>query len=785
VREEVVEMRTPLFLCAVFVLATCLGTGHAAIPQTMSYQGVVKNAAGVPLVSQPVVLVFEIFDDPAAGATVWGPETHDVTTDANGIVSVVLGSVVPIDIDFADPYWLEVTVEGTTLTPRVELTSCPYAFQAAGIEANVVSSVNGVANDEGDIDLVAGSNITITPDDLSNTITISASGGGGGDITAVYADDGLTGTTTSGDAHISVGAGDGLDISADAVAVDVTDVAGGGLGEDGANNLQVNTGTGLQVSGDAVSLTSAYSSGSAYDSRFVNEGQAGSVTTTMIVPSVVSSVDGVFNDGGNIDLVAGSNMTITPNDGANTITFSATGGGGIGGSGTTSYIPKMTASTTIGNSIMYENGGTIYIAGSSLRKNSDYEVDAKDGGDFTRNRNPAQLHVEGIDTWTIYADVVDADGYAGEAAIYGYRSGSHDGVGYGVYSTNNAVIGYSYWGNPYTFGVSGYTYGDYSNCGGVFGSDYSGSYWGSLGYKDTSSKWWGVYTPRDAHVGGDVHVDGRIGIGTTPYAALDVYCSGLYDAAAIRGDGTGGNFALEVHNNSGTGGAFFSRTTPGSPPGSDVAAIYAEAGPGAYGGYMIAAGDDYKHTLALLNDGNGCALWASGTEAGFAGYFYGDVHVNGTLTGGKMGSKVDHPLDPANKYLSHVTVESSEMTNVYSGNVVLDDAGAAWVNLPEWFEALNSDYRYQLTAIGAPAPDLYVAQEISDNTFRIGGGEPGMKVSWHVTGLRNDPFADANRTPVEEMKGGDEVGKYMHPELYELPETMSIDYERRASLPTD
>ena len=166
----------------------------------------------------------------------------------------------------------------------------------------------------------------------------------------------------------------------------------------------------------------------------------------------------------------------------------------------------------------------------------------------------------------------------------------------------------------------------------------------------------------------------------------------------------------------------------------------------------------------------------SGTT-NWAGYFGGDVYVLGTLTqGGGGGFKIDHPLDPENRYLYHSFVESPDMKNVYDGVVVLDDSGEAWVELPEWFETLNRDFRYQLTVIGGPMPDLYVAEEILENTFRIAGGEPGLKVSWQVTGIRQDPFAAANRIPVEEEKLPKDRGKYAHPAAYGLPEEIGIDY---------
>jgi len=91
------------------------------------------------------------------------------------------------------------------------------------------------------------------------------------------------------------------------------------------------------------------------------------------------------------------------------------------------------------------------------------------------------------------------------------------------------------------------------------------------------------------------------------------------------------------------------------------------------------------------------------------------------------------------------------MMNIYNGVAVLDSRGKAVVTLPDYFEALNKDFRYQLTCIGGAAP-VYVAQEINDNRFLIAGGKPGLKVSWQVTGIRHDAYANAHRIPVEVEK---------------------------------
>jgi hypothetical protein len=169
--------------------------------------------------------------------------------------------------------------------------------------------------------------------------------------------------------------------------------------------------------------------------------------------------------------------------------------------------------------------------------------------------------------------------------------------------------------------------------------------------------------------------------------------------------------------------------------------------------------------------------YATGATTNYAGYFSGNAHVTGTLSAGVKAFKIDHPLDPTGKYLQHSCVESDEMANMYTGNVVLDGRGEATVTLPDWFESLNQDFRYQLTCVGGFAP-VYVAKEISGNAFQIAGGTPGMKVSWMVTGVRHDALARANAIQVEVEKPATERGTYLHPEAYGMPETAGADYGR-------
>lgn len=159
-----------------------------------------------------------------------------------------------------------------------------------------------------------------------------------------------------------------------------------------------------------------------------------------------------------------------------------------------------------------------------------------------------------------------------------------------------------------------------------------------------------------------------------------------------------------------------------------------------------------------------------------AGAFSGNVGVTGDLSvTGVKAFHIDHPLDPANKYLNHFAIESNEVLNTYSGNVITDSTGTATVNLPDYFQALNSDYRYQLTIVGQFAQAI-ILNEIENNSFIIKTDKPSVKVSWQVTGVRSDAFVKTYPVPVEEDKLAQERGYYLAPELFGQPEERSISW---------
>ena len=182
-----------------------------------------------------------------------------------------------------------------------------------------------------------------------------------------------------------------------------------------------------------------------------------------------------------------------------------------------------------------------------------------------------------------------------------------------------------------------------------------------------------------------------------------------------------------------------------------------------YNGVAIKATGLRHGVSALGGSPETAALYARNDNGGRAADFAGNVHVAGSLSKASGTFLIDHPLDPANKYLAHSFVESPEMLNLYTGVVRSDRRGRATVRMPEWFDALNRTFTYQLTVIGSPAR-AWVGREIEANAFTVRTTAPRTKLSWMVTGVREDAYAERNRVEVETPKAPADRGRYLYPE---------------------
>lgn len=188
-----------------------------------------------------------------------------------------------------------------------------------------------------------------------------------------------------------------------------------------------------------------------------------------------------------------------------------------------------------------------------------------------------------------------------------------------------------------------------------------------------------------------------------------------------------------------------------------------------------------NNTNTGVVDNNLAIFGSSSTGIGVLGEnvsanFWG-VFANGDL--GSSGNKtfaIDHPLDPENKILKHFSIESNEVLNMYRGTVTLNTNGEAVVTLPNYFQAININFTYQLTAVGSAAPGIFIKEEIGNGqTFKIAGGAANQKISWVVYAERNDLYNQQypNNKLAEVEKRANQKGTYIRPELYGQPASKS------------
>jgi hypothetical protein len=338
--------------------------------------------------------------------------------------------------------------------------------------------------------------------------------------------------------------------------------------------------------------------------------------------------------------------------------------------------------------------------------------------------------------------------------------------GYGVHGSSDSDVGVMgesdsargvYGLSNSHFGV----HGESTSNTGVRGSSTSGL--GVHGSSDSNTGVRGVSTDSNGMYGSSANGVGVRGVSTSNTGVYGSSTNGI----GVRGESASG-FSVGVQGESldtgvhGIAEGRFAGPTAIGVRGTGGGPL--NIGIGVYG-----ESESYAGIYGTTDDPNG--EWA--------GYFAGNVQVTGSCCGAGAGiSRTDHPLNPANKYLSHAYMESPDMKTVYDGNVTTGASGEAVVALPDYVEALNRDFRYQLTIIGDEFAQARVSSKIKDNRFTIKTDKPDVEVSWQVTGIRKDAYAEAHPIAVEEDKGEDQ-GNYLHPTEHGQPESMGIDYEER------
>jgi hypothetical protein len=447
-------------------------------------------------------------------------------------------------------------------------------------------------------------------------------------------------------------------------------------------------------------------------------------------------------------IAIGANAVVSQ---SNTMVLGGTGGNGvkvgIGTSTPAQTLSVVGAIESTSGGFVFPDGTTQTTAGPRLSGGSSISATGTTVGLQAVAANGDGLRGISTNGWGTYGLSAYGDGVHGESTnsrgVYGY------GGTYGVVGVTSSGAA----GNAGVLGIAtGNAYGVYglSNVAapGVMAENQS-SNGGSFGLFARNT---GTGSAAKFEVYGQSADGVQIASANpSPYSALDVWNSNASGGIAIHSQAYHGGTAVSATTDSGVGVIGTASDTGGK-------GVWGETGSG-YGVYGRATSNGYG------------GYFSSAT--GWAGWFNGNVNVTGVLIKAAGAFRIDHPLDPGHKYLSHSFVESPDMKNIYDGIAVLDAAGEALVTLPDYFEALNKDFRYQLTPIGA-AFVPYIAEEIAGNRFRIAGGPAGKKVSWQVTGIRQDAYASANRIVVEEVKPESEQGTFLHPEAFNQPQEKGV-----------
>ena len=785
----------------------------AEIPRLIKFNGIARDESGKPM-SGVVGITFYLYKNEQGGAPLW-LETQNVQADANGGYTVMLGTTkpdgLPLDLfTSGEARWLEVRI-GEQEQARVLLVSVPYAIKAHEAETLAGRSISDFVLNDSQMGTVTHSDTvsaighsstsSATPPPPagptnfsgSNTtqivgVTQSGSGTGvnatstthaalagtitGAINTAVY---GLASNTASGStaagvtgaSNTQLGPGvQGVTSSPKGLGVQgVVNTTSGGTAVQGLN--RATTGVSLGVEGQTSSVTTNSSGVLGIEAAKTGQvyGVSGNTNSTGPYAAAVSGFEGastgqVFGVNGGTNSPTNGSAGVNGSEGATTgavygvfgsaqsSTTNAMGVGGYEGakSGQVYAVDGYTTSTGpfaagVGG---FEGATTGQVFGVAGGASSTTNGSAGVNG----NENATSGVVYGVSggTSSATANAAGVNGFAGAAT----------GQVYGVNGNTRST-------GPYAAALNGYEGATTGRVFGVSGSTPSTSGVGVSGFASaTSGQTDGVQGTSASPNGNGVLGDNNA---TTGFAVGVTGVTNSPNGAGINGfsnTSSGGIGVIGTAPTSGTAVMGINQVCPTSPctPVKGVAGLFTTG----IGGTIL---------LGTSGSSFSTATTKFSVDSSGNGFYAGNLSVSGTLSKGSGSFKIDDPLDPAKKYLSHSFVESPDMMNVYNGNITTNKRGVATVVLPDYFEALNRDFRYQLTVIGEFAQAI-VAKKIANNRFVIRTNKPQVEVSWQVTGIRHDAYANAHRIPIEEDKPANEQGYYLHPELFGQPESKSI-----------
>jgi len=677
----------------------------SVVPQLVNYSGKALDSAGKP-VAGIAGATFAIYAEQSGGAPLW-METQNIQADAKGNYSVQLGATsadgLPLEL-FASGQarWLGVRVNGSEEQSRVLLLSVPYALKAA--DAQTLGGLPASAF------LLAGA---------ANAAAAQSN-------VAVASPSSLP-PPSSSDVTTSGGTVNKVPLFTTATNVQSSIVTQTGSGTTAKIGINTATpATSLDVNGAATvrGNLSLPATGAASTTAGKNS-QPLSFTASSYNSSAGAAVNQNFRwqaePTGNDTASTGGTLNLLYSVGANA---PAETGLKVGKNGQISFAAGQTFPIATGGvtNTMLENSSVTVTPGTALT-----------GGGKIALGGAATLNVDTTKVPLLAAANVFPSNQTFAGGLTASTTGYIPIIEEAPESGNGAALEMETTGS-----------------GGMF--------WQILNTGAGASQGANKLNFRNDSAGIDamtIAANGNVGIGTTiPGANLDM-------AQGLTINGLGGTLFSTQYDGV---NAFAMNAEPSTSGGTLYGSgwtLYDYA----YGKWV--AGISQVDGAVGINQGSpSYALDVLAENGGtYAAFFGGNIDVDGTVSTASASLQIDDPVDPANKYLYHSSVESPDMMNIYNGNVTTDSDGNATVQMPDWFEALNRDFRYQLTVIGQPS-QAYVSQELASGAFSIKTDKPNVKVSWQVTGIRQDAWANAHRMAVEVQKSAAERGNYLHPELF-------------------